>query len=142
VKADVPAKLDDGIEHGSRQALAVFTLPGGKDQFATPIGFMEGDQEAYYTDLLFYYDDPHKIYDYWPADVWAAIDAHQVKQGMSELETRTSIGQKMHPDGEKEGDRTVIYDQNGEQYTIAYVKNRATNISTSPENPGSAKASK
>lgn len=142
VKAAVPAKVDDGIEHGSRQAFAVFELPGGKDQFATPIGFMEGDQEAYYTDLLFYYDDPHKIYDYWPADVWAAIDAHQVKPGMSELETRTSIGQKMHPNGEKEGDRTVTYTQNGKQYTITYVKNRATNITTAGAPPDSATASK
>jgi len=142
IKSAVPAKVDDGIEHGSRQAFAVFALPGSKDQFATPVGYMEGDQEAYYTDLLFYYDDPHKIYDYWPSDVWATIDAHQVKQGMSELETRTSIGQKMHPDGDKEGDRTVTYDQNGRQYTITYVKNRATNISTAAAPPDSANASK
>lgn len=142
VKSAVPAKVDDGIEHGSRQALAVFALPGSKDQFATPIGYMEGEQEAYYTDLLFYYDDPHKVYDYWPADVWAAIDAHQVKQGMSELETRMSIGQKMHPDGEKEGDRTVTFDQDGKQWTITYVKNRATNISITPEKSDSANASK
>jgi hypothetical protein len=130
VKAALPPKEDDSIEHGSRQAFAVFALPGGTDLFATPIGYMEGEQEAYYTDLLFYYDDPHTIYDHWPKDVWAAIDAHQVQQGMSELETQMSIGQKMHPDGEKEGDRTVVYDQGGKQWTITYAKNRATTILT------------
>jgi hypothetical protein len=130
VKAAVPTNVDDGIEHGSRQAFAVFSMPGGPEPFATPVGFMEGNQEAYFTDLLFFYDDPHGIYDYWPKDVWAAIDAHQVKKGMSELETRVAIGQKMHPDGDKEGDRTVTYDQNGKKWTVTYVKNQATTIVT------------
>lgn len=128
VKAAVPAKEDDGLEHGSRQVFAVFEMPGQPGTFATPIGAIEGSQEAYFTDLLFYYDDPHTIYNYWPKDVWAAIDAHQVKQGMSELETRMAIGQKMHADGDKEGDRTVTYDQNGKQWIITYVKNQATVI--------------
>jgi len=83
---------------------------------------------VYFTDLLFYYDDPHTIYDHWPKDVWAAVDAHQVKSGMSELETQMSVGSKMHPDGETVGDRTVTYDQDGKQWTVTFVKNRATAI--------------
>jgi hypothetical protein len=128
VKATVPANLEDFIEHGSRQAFAVFTLPGDKALYATPIGYMQGSEEAYYPDLLFYYDDPHTIYDHWPKDVWAAIDAHQVKPGMSEVETRMAIGQNLRVDGEKEGDRTVTYDQNGRHWTVTYVGNRAITI--------------
>jgi hypothetical protein len=128
VKSAVPAKVDDSIGHGSRQAFAVFALPGKDGLFATPVGTIEGSQEQYFTDLLFYYDDPHTIYDHWPKDVWAAVDAHQVKPGMSELETRMSIGMKEHPDGEKEGDRTVIYDLDGKHWAITYVKNQATEI--------------
>lgn len=128
IKESVPAGVDDGIGHGSRQALAVFSLPGGNELFATPVGSLQGNQEAYYADLLFYYDDPHVIYAHWPKDVWTAIDAHQVKPGMSELQTRMAIGQKMHADGETEGDRTVTYDQNGRKWTITYVKNKATEI--------------
>jgi hypothetical protein len=128
VQAAVPAKEDDSLEHGTRQAFAVFALPGDAKLFATPVGAMQGDQEAYFTDALFFYDDPHTIYDYWPKDVWAAIDAHQVKPGMSELQTRMAIGQKIHPDGDKEGDRTVTYDQDGKNWTVTYVKNRATAI--------------
>jgi len=128
VKSAVPANEDDGISHGSRQAFAVFSLPGSANLFATAIGTMQGEQEAYFCDLLFFYDDPHGIYDYWPKEVWAAIDAHQVKQGMSELETRMAIGQKMHADRTKEGDRTVTYDQDGKKWTISYVENRATTI--------------
>jgi hypothetical protein len=134
VKSAVPASVQDGIGHGDRQAFAVFSLKGGTGLYATPIGTMQGNDEAYYCDLLFYYDDPHTIYSHWPADIWAAVDAHQVKQGMSELETRMAIGQKMHPDGEKEGSRTVTYDQDGKHWTITYVKNRATTIQTTAGN--------
>jgi len=128
VKSAVPASVDDALEHGTRQVFAVFELPGTAGQFATPIGAIQGSEEAYFTDLLFFYDDPHTIYDHWPKDIWAAVDAHQVKPGMSELETRMSIGMKMHPDGQKEGDRTLTYDQDGKHWTITYVKNRATLI--------------
>jgi hypothetical protein len=130
IKAAVPSNVDDGLEHGSRQVFAVFSMAGSPELFATPVGAMEGNQEAYFTDMLFFYDDPHGIYDHWPKEVWTAIDAHQVKKGMSELETRMAIGQKMHPDGDKEGDRTVTYDQDGRQWTVTYVKNQATTIVT------------
>ncbi|MGD0735650.1 MAG: hypothetical protein ABR976_10905 [Terracidiphilus sp.] len=128
IKTAVPAKLDDTIAHGSKQAFVVFQLPGEKDQYATPVGAMQGDQEMYFADQLYYYDDPHKIYDHWPKDVWAAIDAHQVKPGMSELETQMAVGSKMDPDGKTVGDRTVTYDQDGKQWTVTFVKNKATTI--------------
>lgn len=129
IKAAAPAGVKDNIEHGSRQAMAVFTLPGGKNLFATPIGYLgSGTEEHYFTDLLFYYDDPHTIYSHWPKDVWAAVDAHQVKPGMSELQTRLAIGMKAQHDGDTEGDRTVTYDVNGKQYAVTYQKDRATAI--------------
>jgi len=130
VKATAPANVYDGMGHGSRQAFAVFTLPGGKELFATPIGAMDGSDENYYCDLLFFYDDPHGIYNDWPKDVWAAIDAHQAKVGMSELQTRLAIGQNRHTTSREEGDRTVTYDQNGKHWTIVYVKDKATAIKT------------
>lgn len=128
VKQAVSAAEDDGISHGSRQAFAVFSLPGGTALYATPIGAIQGNYEAYFCDMLFYYDDPHTIYDHWPRDVWAAINAHQVKPGMSELETRMAIGHKTHTNGSHEGDRTVRYDQDGKHWTITYENNRATEI--------------
>jgi hypothetical protein len=128
IKAAVPAGVDDGIEHGSRQAMVVFAFLDGKDLFAMPVGFIEGNSETYYSDLLFFYDDPHTIYTNWSNDVWAAVDAHQVKPGMNELQTRMSIGQKMHPDSQNEGNRTVTYDQDGKKWTVKFVKDRATEI--------------
>ena len=128
IKAVTPANVDDSIDHGSRQVFAVFTLPGSTDMDATPIGVIQGSQEQYFCDLLFYYDDPHTIYSNWPKDVWTAIDAHQVKPGMSELETRMAIGQKIDNNGGTVGDRTVTFDQAGKKWTVTYVNNHATTI--------------
>ena len=128
VKAAVPAGVRDNIEHGSQQVMLIFTQSEGQETFATPVGFLQGQDEHYYCDLLFYYDDPHTIYSNWPKDTWAAIDAHQVKPGMSELQTRMAIGMKAHPDGQIEGSRTVDYDVNGKHYVVSYRDNHAMTI--------------
>ena len=128
IKAAAPAQVDDGISHGTRQVFAVFTMPGSASLYATAIGVIDGPQEAYFSDILFFYDDPHTIYDNWPKGVWAAIDAHQVIPGMSELETRMAIGQKTQSEGSSEGNRTVTYDQAGKQWMVTFVNNHATTI--------------
>jgi hypothetical protein len=130
IKAATPAQVDDGISHGARQVFAVFALPGGTSLYATAIGVIDGSQEEYFSDILFFYDDPHAIYDNWPQSIWAAIDAHQVLPGMSELQTRMSIGQKTQSDSSSEGNRTVTYDQAGKIWTITFVDNHATTIKT------------
>lgn len=128
IKTAVPSTVDDGMSHGSRQAMAVFTLPNSKDQYALAIGAIDAGQEQYFTDLLFFYDDPHTVYNFWPRDVWSAIDAHQVKPGMSELQTRLSVGQKMQPDGDTEGNRTVTYDADGKKWIVTFEKDKATTV--------------
>jgi hypothetical protein len=128
IKAAPPAQVDDGISHGTRQAFAIFSLPHGTDLYATVIGAFDGDQEQYFCDVLFYYDDPHKIYDNWPPIVWAAIDAHQVIAGMSELQTQMSIGHNQQVDSTSEGNRTITYDQAGKKWTVTFVGDKATTI--------------
>ena len=129
IKAVVPANVDDGISHGQRQAMVVFTLPDNKQEYATPIGAMDGAEEQYYDDLLFFYDDPHTIYSHWPKDVWDAIEMHQVKPGMNELETRLAVGQKIQTDNpQAEGNRTVTYDADGKKWTVTFKKDKATDV--------------
>ena len=130
IKAVPPAQVDDGIDHGTRQVFVVFARPGDPGLYATVIGAFDGSREQYFCDMLFYYDDPHTIYDNWPRNVWAAIDAHQVIPGMSELQTRMSIGQKQHADGSSEANRTITYDQAGKHWTITFADNHATSIKT------------
>ena len=130
IKVAVPADVDDGISHGTRQAMYVFTLPGdAKQEYATPVGAMDAGGEQYYSDLLFFYDDPHTIYANWPKDAWTAVDAHQAKPGMNELQTRLALGQKIQTDNpQTEGNRTVTYDADGKKWTVTFVNDRATKI--------------
>lgn len=129
IKAAVPADVDDGISHGQRQAMVVFTLPNDKQEYATPVGAMDTGTEQYYDDLLFFYDDPHTIYSHWPKDVWSAIEAHQVKPGMNELQTRLAVGQKIQTDNpQTEGNRTVSYDADGKKWTVTFRNDKATDV--------------
>ena len=128
IKAVPPPQVDDGISHGARQVFAVFTLPNSTTLNATVIGVMDGSQEEYFSDVLFYYDDPHSIYDNWSKKIWAAVDAHQVIPGMNELQTRMSIGQDEHVESGSDGNRVITYNQAGKKWTIAFVDNKATSI--------------
>jgi len=130
IKAAAPASVSDNIAHDGKQVLVVFTLPGDKQTFATPVGLVvNANEEHYFSDMLLYYDDPHTIYTNWPKDVWAAIDAHQVKPGFSELQTRMAIGAKaQYSDGTKEGDRTADYDVNGKHIQVTFAHNKAVSI--------------
>jgi hypothetical protein len=130
IKAVPPDKVDDGISHGTRQAFAVFALRNSPDLYATVIGAFDGSQEEYFCDVLFYYDDPHTIYDNWPKNIWAAIDAHQVIPGMNERQTQMSIGHEQQVDDSGGGSRTITFDQAGKKWTITFVNNHATAIKT------------
>ena len=129
IKESVPADIDDGISHGSKQAMYVFTMPNDTKEYATPVGALEGDQEQYFSDMLYFYDDPHTIYTNWPKDTWAAVDAHQPKQGMNELQTRLAVGLKIQTDNPRaEGNRTVTYDADGKKWTVKFVNDRAASV--------------
>jgi hypothetical protein len=130
LRVSVPAGAHDGIEPAGPQAFAVFHFAGDKATYATPVGAMTRGAEAYYADILFFYDDPHSIYDHWPPEVWQAVDAHRPREGMTELEARMALGSKIQSDSRDEGNRTVIYDQAGKLWTIVFRNNRATRIQT------------
>jgi hypothetical protein len=130
VKSAVPLDLDDGMSHPAHQVFALFTMPGDSKQYALAVGDIDGGEEAYMCDLLFFYDDPHIIYDHWPKDVWAAIDARQVKPGMSERQTHMAIGLNAQYSSHDKGNRTVQYDQAGKHWTVTYVNDKATDIKT------------
>ena len=128
VKAVAPAGEDNRVPHGSRQYFAIFTLGESPGLFAAPIGYAEGSNEAIFADQLFYYDDPRKIYDNWPADVWAAVASHQPKVGMTEAQVRMAVGILMHSDSTSEGNRTVTYDAGGKSWTVTFSRGVATGV--------------
>ncbi len=58
---------------GDKQAFAVFKMPNDTKDYATAIGYMQGTDATFYCDQVFYYDDPHQMYNYWGPQVWAAM---------------------------------------------------------------------
>jgi len=128
LRVSVPLSVHDGMEPAGPQAFAIFSFARDSAVYATPVGTMSHGAEAYYADILFYYNDPHKIYDHWSTAVWQAIDAHQPQPGMTELEVRMAIGSKSQFDSNDQGNRTVTYDQAGKLWTITFRNNQATAI--------------
>ena len=111
---------------GERQLLAVFEQ-GGK-HYATPIGTeRDGDYRFYSNDMLFF-QDPHELYKHWPAEVWQAIDQHQVKPGMSELEADFAVGIGLLESGSDEIDRTLDYPNGGKPLVISFHDGKALEI--------------
>jgi hypothetical protein len=73
-----------------KQVMAVFEKDGKR--YAFPIGVDDnGDYKIYSDDILFI-QDPHELYKHWPTDVWKAIDNHDVKPGMNEIQAFFAIG--------------------------------------------------
>ena len=129
VTQKAPENLATRIPHGNMQVFAVFTLPGGAKKYATAIGYLAGADSKFYCDDIFYYDDPHQMYKHWPADVWQAVDQHQPKQGMNELQVSMALGQVQSSDSSDYGNRTVHYDVAGKHWTVSFQNDHATEVS-------------
>jgi hypothetical protein len=118
------------IPGGDRQVLLAFTLPKSNDPnavYATPVGYHDEGQYTFLTDQIFFYDDPHKLYN-WPADVWAAVDAHKVVMGMSERQVVLALGQVSKSESQDVGNRTVNFDNQGHPVDVTFEHNKVTAI--------------
>ena len=123
------------IPGGDRQVLMVFTLPdsvqgpgSGDKQFAVPVGYHEKGMYTFYTDELFFYDDPHVLYKHWGPKVWQAIDEHRAILGMSESQVQMALGQVSQSLSNEYGNRRVVYSNLGKSMDVIFVKNQATAI--------------
>jgi hypothetical protein len=111
---------------GIKQVLARFALDG--KNYAVPIGSEQGGDFKIYSDDIFFVEDPHELYKHWPADVWKAIDNHQVQPGMSELQVTCAIGGGMLDGSSTSFSRTLHYANGGKPLTITYRDDKAVEI--------------
>jgi len=132
VTQKIPAAVPSRIPRGTSQVFAIFTMPGDAKEYATAIGTNQGTDSTYYCDNVLYYDDPHKMYNFWPADLWQAIDQHQPKQGMTELETAMALGVMQQSQSSNYGNRTVDYDAGGKHWEVTFENNKDTQIQQQP----------
>ena len=143
-KVATPASFKTRLGRGNENIFMIFafpesgpgTKPDAKGEYAAPFGTVGGEglqprESRYYFDDLLYYDDPHKLYSFWPADVWKTIDAHEAKAGMSEMQTTMSLGQIQESGSKELGNRTVEYtygDHADKKASVTFVNDKATTV--------------
>ncbi|HTS34327.1 MAG TPA: hypothetical protein VMH04_01580 [Candidatus Solibacter sp.] len=109
-----------------QQVMAVFQ-ENGKD-CAVPIGYENDGEYKIYSDEMFFIEDPHDLYKHWPPDVWQAVEKHQVKQGMNEMQADFAIGMGVPNAGDTSYEKTVKYPNGGKPVVVVYRDGRAAEI--------------
>jgi len=130
-KAPANSRAVFRIAPGQRQVLLAFTMPNSTDTkqlYAVPVGNFDEGIYNFFTDEIFFYDDPHVLYKHWGTAMWAHIDKHEPVLGMSENQAMMALGQVITPHGDKVGDRSVTFDNNGKPVTIDFQNDKATKI--------------
>ncbi|MGC1374552.1 MAG: hypothetical protein WA824_20620 [Candidatus Sulfotelmatobacter sp.] len=111
---------------GRKQVVAVFEKDG--HDFAVPVGFESDGQYKIYSDEMFYVEDPHVLYKFWPAEVWQAIERHEVKPGMNELQADFAIGMGVPDAGATSDNKVVHYPNGGKPLVVTYRGGEAAEI--------------
>ena len=111
-----------------RQVMAVFE----KDEknFAVPIGYEADGEYKIYSDEIFFIEDPHSLYKHWAPDIWQAVEQHQVKPGMNEMQADFAIGMGVPDPGGDSDEKTVHYPNGGKALVIVYRQGKAAEIKT------------
>ena len=78
------------VHVGGEELLAVFEKSG--KSYAFPLGQKNGGDYQIFADEVLYYQDPHQLYQHWPRQVWDAIERHEARPGMNELQVQFAIG--------------------------------------------------
>ncbi len=125
-KLDVKDVVVDRPLEGEKQVMAVFEKDSRR--YAFPIGIAEGGNYKIYSDDLLFIQDPHELYRHWPADVWQAIENHQVKPGMNELQASFAVGVGIPEGTGTSNPRVVNYPNAGHPLRVTFGNGKATEI--------------
>jgi len=114
------------------QVVAVFEKDG--KSYAVPIGYEANGEYKIYSDEMFFIEDPHELYKHWPTDVWEAVERHEVKSGMNEMQADFAIGMGVPDGGDTSYEKTVRYPNGGKPVVVVYHDGKAAEIK--PGTPG------
>jgi hypothetical protein len=115
---------------GEQQVMAVFEKDG--KTYAFSIGSIKDAAYKFYSNDMLFIEDPHDLYKHWPANIWDAIDKHQVNPGMNELQADFAIGLGIPDKSGEPGNRTVNYPNGGNPLSVTYRNDKAAEIKTGP----------
>ena len=108
------------------QIAAIFEKSGRS--YAVPVGTESGGSFQIYADQMFFYEDPHQLYSFWPAKTWEAIRNHEVTLGMNEYQADFAVGMGV-PQPQSDPDVKVVkYPNGGHSLTVTYRKGEAFKI--------------
>ena len=96
--------------------------------FATLIGAVEGSDLHLIMNDVFFVQDPHELYAHWTKEVWQAVEAHEAKPGMNELQANFALGVPSNAGPGDIGNRTVTYANAGHPKKVTFSGNHATAI--------------
>lgn len=110
-----------------KQVVAIFEKDS--KHFALPVGYeSENGEFKIYSDEIFYVQDPHDLYKHWPPEIWQAVEQHQVKPGMNEMQADFAIGMGVPDAGDTSYSKTVRYPNGGNPLVIVYQAGKAAEI--------------
>ena len=118
--------LQHAPESAGNQVMAVFEKDGKR--YAFSIGVEDKGTYQIYSDDILFIQGPHELYKYWPADVWQAVDNHQVKPGMNELQASFAIGVGIPQGTGASNPKVVNYPGNGHPVTVTFENGKATEV--------------
>jgi hypothetical protein len=110
----------------SKQVMAVFEKEG--KSYAVPIGFEADEQYKIYSDEMFFIEDPRVLYKHWSTDVWQAVEQHEIKPGMNEMQADFAIGMGVPDGGDTSYEKTVRYPNGGKPLVVVYHDGKAAEI--------------
>ena len=127
-KLQIKDVVSDASPHSGdvHQIMAVFEQEG--KPYAVSIGSLSGSTYTIYSDYFFFIEDPHELYKHWPPDVWEAIDQHQVKPGMNELQVDFAVGMGVLDRASDSSVKIAHYPNGGKPLTVTYRNGKAAEI--------------
>lgn len=109
-----------------KQIMALFEKSG--KTYAFPIGLDDGGDFKFYSDDMLFIQDPRELYKHWSPDTWKAIDDHEVKPGMNEIQASFAIGAGAPEGTGRSNPRIVNFPNNGHPMRITFTNGKVTDI--------------
>jgi hypothetical protein len=109
-----------------KQVMAVFEKDG--KPYSVPIGIDDAGNYKIYSDEMFFIQDPRELYNHWSPETWGAIENHQVKPGMNEIQAFFAIGMGTPEGTGTSNPRIVDFPNNGHPVRVTFTNGKATNI--------------
>jgi hypothetical protein len=127
-KLNIKDVVVDSAPHSAhtQQIMAIFEQ-GGK-AYAVSIGSLVNNTYNIYSDDYFFLQDPHELYKHWPPEVWEAIDQHQVKPGMNQLQVDFAVGMGVLDRSSDPAVQTAHYSNGTNPVTVTYRNGKVAEI--------------